>query len=187
MSPDEKQVLTEWLVLAARGGDESAFRNLHQLWQGDLRRFAAVRLGQPAAADEVAAEAWLSIARGLHRLDDPACFPRWAMRIIERRCADWIRRQQRERRNAEAIKAEAEELGPAAAPTDPEPREDVLRLRRAIACLPAEPRELLHLYYELGRGVAEIAEIVSLPAGTVKSRLFSLRETLRQQLERTSS
>lgn len=185
MTPEAKQTLTEWLVLAAAGGDEAAFRDLHALWRSDLRRLAVVRVERAVAADEVMAEAWVAIARGLHRLDDPACFPRWAMRIVERRCADWIRRQQRERKNAEAIEADPAALAPAS-PAEPEPADDVHRLRLAIAGLPAEPRELLHLYYELGRSVAEIAEIVDLPPGTVKSRLFSLRDNLRQQLERKS-
>lgn len=63
----------------------------------------------------------------------------------------------------------------------------MLALRQAITLLPAEQRELLHLFYELGRSVAEIAEILDVPAGTVKSRLFSVREILKQKLERIPS
>ena len=37
-------MLTEWLVLAAQGGDEAAFRDLHDLWRADLRRLALARL-----------------------------------------------------------------------------------------------------------------------------------------------
>lgn len=184
MNPDSRQALTEWLVLAAAGGDESAFRQLHALWRADLHRLALVRVERPVAADEVTAEAWLAIARGLGRLDDPACFPRWAMRIVERRAADWVRRQQRDRRRAETLRGEAEVLAPE--PPAAEPGDDVLRLRAAIGRLTVENRELLHLYYELGRSVAEIAEILDLAPGTVKSRLFSLREDLRQRLERKS-
>src|SRR5512141_2682476 len=98
MKRDARQVLTEWLVLAAQGGSETAFTDLHGVWRADLRRLALVRAERPAAADEVLTEVWLAIARGLHRLDDPACFPRWAFRIVERRCADWIRQRSLARR-----------------------------------------------------------------------------------------
>jgi RNA polymerase sigma-70 factor (ECF subfamily) len=184
MNPDPKQVLTEWLVLAAQGGDESAFRDLHDLWQADLRRLALVRVERAEAADEVLAEVWLDIARGLQRLDDPACFPRWAFRIVERRGADWIRRRGLDRRRETAALNEADTLAPAPASVAvAEPSAGVQHLRAAIAGLPVEQRELLHLFYDLERSVAEIAEILGVPAGTVKSRLYSVRETLRQQLE----
>jgi RNA polymerase sigma factor (sigma-70 family) len=183
MNPDAKQILTEWLVLAAQGGSETAFRDLHDLWRSDLRRLALVQVERPEAADEVLAEVWVAIARGLSRIDDPACFPRWAFRIVERRCADWIRRRGLERERQILAQREVASL----APVQPEePSEGTLRLRSLINALPAAQRELLHLFYELDRSVSEIAEILAVPPGTVKSRLFSARETLRQQLERNS-
>lgn len=184
MQTDRRQVLTEWLVLTAQAGGEAAFRDLHALWSGDLRRLALVRVERAEAADEVLAEAWVDIARGLGRLDDPACFPRWAFRIVERRCADWIRRRWRERRRLAETEQEAELLAPSAMAETNAPSDDVLRLRAAIKRLPPDARELLHLFYDLGRGVAEIAEILGVPAGTVKSRLFTVRETLKRHIER---
>ncbi len=185
MNPDPKQVLTELLVLSAQGGSEPAFRDLYELWTADLRRMALVRVERPDAADEVMAEAWVAIARSLARLNDPSCFPRWAFRIVERRCADWIRRAGFERhREAAAINA-ADELAPApiAGLGANEPTDEIIALRGAVGRLPAESRNLLHLFYELGRSIAEIAEILGIPPGTVKSRLFSIRETLKHQLE----
>ena len=88
MIRDAKQVLTELLVFEAQRGSERAFRDLHDLWQADLRRMALVRLEKPEAADDVLTNVWLAIARGLPRLDDPACFPRWAFQIVQRRAAD---------------------------------------------------------------------------------------------------
>lgn len=182
MNREPKQVLTELLVLQAQAGDEAAFRRLHELWRGDLRRLALAWVEQPVAAEEVGAEVWLDIARGLHRLEDPARFPAWAMRIVQRRSADWVRQRSRDRRREVTAAGNAEELAPAAGPA--EPADEVLRLRQAIGLLPGDKRELLHLFYDLGRSVAEVAEILGLAPGTVKSRLFSVREILKQQLER---
>jgi RNA polymerase sigma-70 factor (ECF subfamily) len=184
MNPDAKQVLTEWLVLSVQGGEEKAFRDLYELWRADLWRLALVRVEHPHAADEVTADVWQAIVRGVARLDDPACFPRWAFRIVERRSTDWIRRRTLERQRAETVATEAENL--AAAPAAAESSDEIQRLKAVIARLPAEQRELLHLFYELGRTVAEIAEILDIPPGTVKSRLHSVREALRQKLESKS-
>lgn len=187
MNRDARQVLTEWLVLAARDGDETAFRELHALWRADVQRLALGRIERREFADEIVQDAWIDIARGLPRLEDPACFPRWALRIVERRCADWIRRRQRERQRATVAAEETDLLASAAAPMPAELPDEIVRLRAAVAQLPPAERELLQLYYELGRSVAEIAEILRVPAGTVKSRLFALRESLKQTLERIPS
>jgi RNA polymerase sigma factor (sigma-70 family) len=183
MNRDAKQVLTEWLVLEAQRGSETAFRELHALWGADFRRLAQVRVERAEGAAEVANDAWLAIARGLPRLGDPACFPRWAFRIVERRGADWIRRRAAERRRETLAIDQAGELAPAPLASAP-PDEETLELRAAIARLPVEKRELLHLYYDLGRSIAEISEVAGVPAGTVKSRLYSIRENLKQVLER---
>lgn len=189
MNADAKQALTELLVLEAQQGSEAAFRRLHELWRGDLRRMALVRVERDVAADEVMTDVWLGIARGLRRLDDPACFPRWAFRIVERRSRDWVRQRTRERRREELVRGEPEALAPVAEPAagDGDASEAVAALRAVIRLLPAEQQELLHLHYELGRSVAEIAEIFAIPAGTVKSRLFAVREALKLKMQRTPS
>jgi len=110
MNREPKQVLTELLVLQAQAGDETAFRLLHELWRGDLRRLALARVEQPVAAEEVGAEVWLDIARGLTRLDEPGRFPAWACRTVWCRGADWVRCRQRERRRESAARQEAERL-----------------------------------------------------------------------------
>lgn len=181
MNRDQKQVFTEWLILSAQAGEESAFKDLHDLWSGDLRRFALSRTERPEAADEVANDAWVAIARGLRVLDDPACFPRWAFRIVERRAADWVRGQCLHRRREVTAAAEADRLAPAE--VNVAPTEEVLKLREAVAQLPNADRELVQLYYVLERSVSEIAEVLAIPAGTVKSRLFSVRESLKRILE----
>ncbi len=186
MNRDSKQVLTEFLVYSAQNRNDAVFQDLYDLWHADLRRFCVSRIGGADGADEIMSDAWLSIARGLGRLDDPACFPRWAFRIVENRCVDWIRSRTLARRREAAAASEADRLAPApAGPVDPP--EEVLRLREAISTLPEEQRQLLHLYYDANRSVAEIADVLDVAVGTVKSRLSSLREALKQILERKIS
>ena len=179
---DARQILTELLVLRAQNGDSQAFTDLHALWSGDLLRLAAAHVRENRHAKEITQDAWISIARGLGRLEDPACFPRWAFRILDRRCSDWIRRRQVERERTEPLSEEH----PALAEPHPSGSEsdDVGSLKAAIARLDLPSRKLLHLFYDADLTVAEIAEVLDVPVGTVKSRLFVLRESLRTQLER---
>jgi RNA polymerase sigma-70 factor (ECF subfamily) len=187
MIRDSRQVLTEFLVLDAQRGSERAFRDLHELWQPDLRRMVRVRVDHADSVDDVLTEVWLAIARGLSALDDPACFPRWAFQIVQRRSADWIRKRMRDRRLEETALAEAEQLAPAALSPEPEPTDEVSAIRAAILQLPSDQQQLLHLHYQLERSIAEIAAVLAIPPGTVKSRLFSVRETLKRKLERKNS
>jgi len=182
MKRDRRQILTEFLVLSAQSGKEAAFGQLHELWSADFRRLALGRMQKIDEVDVVTQEAWLAIARGVQKLDDPACFPRWAFRIVERRAADWIRRRQSERTHAEAWQREQEvQLAESKEESSNEVGD---RVKRAIAGLEPGGRELVYLYYQAERSVAEISAILGVPAGTVKSRLFKARETIKNQIER---
>lgn len=183
MKRDARQILTELLVLRAQGGDEEAFRKLHELWRDDIKRMAIARLGNQQSGTEVAQDAWIGIARGLARLNDPACFPRWALLIVQRKAADWIRLRQRER-SAQSSAAQVELFCEAVSSSE---RGGLAELSEAIQGLDREARVLLSLYYEGGRSVAEISEILTVPVGTVKSRLNTVRERLRNKIERISS
>lgn len=185
MNRDAKHVLTEYQVLQAQNGSEAAFRELYALWHGDLQRYLTAKLGSTAAAEEVAQEAWIDLARSLSRLDDPGAFARWAFQIAARRAADWIRRQQRDRRHLTAWEANPEAVLPVAerAPDALGESEEQAALRAALQQLPAATREVLHLFYHAEFSIAAIAETLDLPPGTVKSRLFAARAQLKQQLE----
>ena len=73
-SPDT--VLDEMLVLQAKGGDAEALSTLIERWQPRLYRHAVQLTSRHDVAADVTQESWLAVARGIRRLDDPACFPR---------------------------------------------------------------------------------------------------------------
>jgi RNA polymerase sigma factor (sigma-70 family) len=175
MDRDAETVLDEYLVLVAQGGSADAFRRLAARWTPRLLRHARrVLLDADAAADAVQ-DAWVAIAKGLKRLDDPARFAGWAFAITNRRCVDEIRRRQRGRALV-AAEATVEPL-PAG---DPDGRLD---LAAALERLPPDQRLLVSLFYGEGLSVEEIAHAHRIPPGTVKSRLHAIRQTLKTYLE----
>jgi RNA polymerase sigma-70 factor (ECF subfamily) len=180
MKRDSRQVYTEYLVLQAQGGSESAFRELFELWSADFNRLARVQVRHDDAVEDVTQNAWISIAKGLQRLEDPPCFPSWAFRILHRRSADWIRKQQKDRHRKEVLEKQSLDSNQDSSHAD----DQLTVLKEQIAQLDPQARSLLHLFYETGLSVAEIDEVLNVPSGTVKSRLYTLRKKLKQCMER---
>jgi RNA polymerase sigma-70 factor (ECF subfamily) len=127
-------------------------------------------------ARDVVQETWIGAIRGLRGLRDPARFPTWIYGIATRKCADAIRAKARRRR----IDARSEVAGPVQEALSPEHQID---LATAIRGLPPTHRAVIHLFYGAEMSVEEIASILKIPSGTVKSRLHHAREALRFQLD----
>jgi RNA polymerase sigma factor (sigma-70 family) len=173
-----EQVVDEMLVLAAQAGRVDAFELLAERWHPRLLRHALRLTEDPEGAREAVQEAWLAVARGLDRLQDPACFGSWALRITGRRCVDWISLRQRTRRRT----AKFDDCAAHSAAT-PTRHEDLARVRDALRLLDPARRALMAMFYVEGLSVAEIARALGVPVGTVKSRLYHARERLRAALE----
>lgn len=173
------EIYDEWLVLRAQGRDREALGALVNRWQPRLLRHALRLTGQADAAADVLQEAWLAIVRGLRRLDDPARFPAWAYRIVTNKCADWVRRAARRRAGTRPLDEE-----PAAPEPPPGPEPEIAALRRALGRLEPQRRAILSMFYLDEMSVRQIAEALSLPVGTVKSRLHHARHHLQEILER---
>ena len=177
MRRDPGTVLDEWLVASVKTGSEAAFGQLVSRWTPRLLRHASRLLGDIDHAQDAVQDAWIAAARGLRRLEDPARFPAWMFALVSRRCADRVRRSVRDRRLAVKV---AELRGPRVELNGADQRLD---LRQAIAGLPVEQRLVVSLHYGEGFGIDEIAAAHGLPSGTVKSRLFAARQTLKTFLE----
>ncbi len=173
-------ILDELLVLKTQGGDVAALNVLAKRWHPKLLRQAVRLTGEADGGADVAQEAWLAIVRSLRRLQDPGRFRAWAYRIVSRKATDWIRTRVRRRRLDEQVALEADD-----AQAEP-PGDEVDRVRQSLAGLPADRRALLAMYYVEGMTVGEISEALSIPRGTVKSRLFHARNRLRATLEEPS-
>lgn len=196
MTQHTHQVLTELLVLRAQGGQRDAIGLLVRMWHDRLLRHARRTTGTEDAALDVLQEAWLEICRGLHQLDDPARFGPWAYRIVTRRCARWVHKQQRRRaverahfeqarvEQAHLEQAQANEHRERTSEADAVERSDTAdAVRTALRHLPTEQQAILELRYVEGFGIEQIATALGIAAGTVKSRLFHARQHLKAILQ----
>ncbi len=176
-----ERICDEILVLRCQQGDTEAYAQLVDRWQERLWRHAWRLTGDENAAWDAMQEAWIGISRGLHRLEDAAAFRTWAYQIVGNKCRDLIRREQQRRRTLEAYS----EQTPCTEQEASDPPQHA-SLAEALGRLSGDDRAILALRYQEEFDTAEIAEILKIPAGTVKSRLHYARKRLRKYLEETS-
>jgi RNA polymerase sigma-70 factor (ECF subfamily) len=113
-------------------------------------------------------------------LNDPARFRPWVYQIVTRKAEDWIARNVKTRqRRAQMSVAEPEQES---APS----REESDEIRTLLAGLPNQSRAVLTLHYLEGLPIAEIAEVLGIPPGTVKSRLHAARNELKALWQQAS-
>lgn len=178
MTRSPEQIRDEILVLRCQDGDEDAFAELVSRWQRRLYAHALQLTGRPDVARDAVQETWIAIIRGLPQLHDPASFGGFAHRILSRRCADSSRGQGRRAKLARAISDAGSRVSQPTAERD----SDSSRVREALAGLPAERRAVLALHYLNELSVPEIARILRVPQGTIKSRLHDARAHLERAL-----
>lgn len=173
MQRSAKQILDEWLVVSSQIGDRKAFHRLIERWYPRLLAQARGQVRDHDGAADVVQEALVIVAKDIHRLKDPAAFPHWLYRIVYRRGCDWICQRQRQRREAQALTLETDI-------TVSDNDEEVVR--QGLKSLDNEHYQTMRLFYLEGFSLVEIGEIMSVPVGTVKSRLFNARQKLKDIL-----
>jgi len=175
-TPDQTD--TELATAAARG-DGDAFGTLVERYGLAARRVARAVLGPGDDADDAAQDGFIAAWRAIERFDATRPFRPWLMRIVTNAALDLVRR--RKVRRAVAI-SETVELRQISA--DRRAEDAIFRERFAVAlnALPERQRVAVVLFDAEGYGHAEIAEVLGVPEGTVRSYVFHARRALRQAL-----
>ncbi len=173
MADHREELVDELLVMDAQSGRVKAMEMLVSRYQRRLWRYACRLTGSPEAAWDVTQESWLGIVRGISRLSDPARFRPWAYRIVTNKANDWLRKSVRTRQlsaDMDAAPRQGDEHQAAGTAAD---------LHSVLHRLSGRSRAVLTLHYLEGFGLADIARILRVPRGTVKSRLHTARNELK--------
>ena len=167
------------LATRARAGDRAAFGQLVERFAPQARRVARAVLQDPHDADDAAQDAFLAALVKLDQYDPRRPFGPWLMRIVANAATD--RRRRRTVRQVEPLAPELTGGGPR---PDREAEQSALgdRLRAALAELPERRRIAVVLFDVDGYSHAEIAQILGIPEGTVRSEVFHARRRLRELL-----
>lgn len=179
------------LIEQAQKGDVGAFTQLVSTYQGRIFGFARAFTSDPHEASDLTQEALIKIYRSLGSFRYQSSLLTWMFRIVKNVFLDHQKsRRQRERRRETPLEAtsEGELFDPQSGERSPEARllrdEERQALWATLAELPENFRTVLVLCDMQGLTYEEIAAIVAVPVGTVKSRLNRGRDALRELLEK---
>jgi RNA polymerase sigma factor (sigma-70 family) len=185
-SAEPAEARDEDLLRRVAGGDEHAFRELFSRYASVAHALAFRLVRHAHVAEEIVQEAFLALWRSPDRYDRTRGSVRaWLMGTVHHRAVDAVRREQAQRRRVEQAVA----LG---APFTEDPIDDVLSaidlprdrrlIRKALAELPGEQRDVIQQMYFDGMSQSQIAERSGLPLGTVKSRTLLAMRRLRSMI-----
>jgi len=177
----------EELLVRIRAGDDGAFRELFARYAALANALAFRLVRQAQVAEEIVQEAFLAVWRTPQRYDRSRGSVRaWLLGTVHHRAVDAVRREESQRRRADRM-----------ASVDPgrveDPSDDVVAaidlprdrrlVRKALADLPDEQRDVIERMYFEGQSQSQIAERTGLPLGTVKSRTLLAMRRLRERLQ----
>ena len=169
------------LISRARGGDREAFGELVEQYRDNVYRLAYRMCGNAYDADEAAQEAFVAAWRALPNFRGDAKFSTWLYRLTTNAAIDVMRREKRHQTvgDGEMIEVADDADSPQETVERTEQQEAV---QEALATLSEEYREVLLLRYMEELDYAEIAEVLQLPSGTVKSRINRAKAALKNAL-----
>jgi RNA polymerase sigma-70 factor (ECF subfamily) len=166
------------LLVRAQHGDEEAFASLAVAVCGRLHAVAHRILRDIELAEDATQQALLTIWRDLPQLRDPARFDAWSYRLLVRACYAERRRTR--------VWAPNLRLLPVDEPAEAEGLSAVVdrdQLERGFRRLSIDHRAVVVLHHYVDLPLDQVAEILGVPIGTVRSRLFHAMRGLRAALE----
>jgi RNA polymerase sigma factor (sigma-70 family) len=170
------------LAVRCQLGERVAFDELISRWHEPLWRYLRHLSSSDDVARDLAQDVWIRVFRGIARLRDPAKLRSWLFGVARNVAMDQLRSQY-----SQMPRAEVDLDSIAADVPDVNLEEEFTTLEQGLESLPIVEREALTLFYLRELSLEEIANLIELPVGTVKSRLFRARQMLRRALngERT--
>jgi len=182
------------LLRRAQQGDYDAFEDLHASLAPGIGRFVRRTIGDRQEAEDVVQDTLLALYLNLSRIDPVEKLRPYVFRIARNRCYDVLRREGRYEEVSMDVDPDEENLNVRVsfeiADERATPPEEVahwlllqLEVREAMDSLPELQRQTLMLYAEEELTYAEIAEVMGVNIGTIKSRLFHAKKNLRARLK----
>jgi RNA polymerase sigma-70 factor (ECF subfamily) len=165
---------------AARGGVE-AYNLLVSRWEKRVYNYLLRITGNREDALDLAQDVFLKAYQNLRKLDDPGRFAPWLYRIAHNEAYSMFRKRRPET-DVEGVPPEATGTGITVGGSSVFPIELSLAVSSALGRLSPEQRESVVLKIYQGFKFEEMAEILSCPVSTIKSRLYTALELLKMEL-----
>lgn len=172
------------LIAAAQAGDRRALDQLLRAHYSQVYAICRRMTGNDHDALDAAQDALIALTRGIQRYDGRASFSTWSYRVTTNACLDELRRRKRRPTPDDELELDGRPGGP---PALDQTVTDRLTIDDALTTLPTEFRAPVVLRDVLGLDYAEIAEVLDIPPGTVRSRIARGRRALAGEIGRNQS
>ena len=181
------------LVALAKKGDQDAFSRLVEANQNKIYSLALRMTGSPEDGADLAQEAFLRAWRSLPSFQEESSFSTWLYKLTSNLCIDFLRKEKRRKAVVTTVSLDddQDESPPVEVPdhrftpeAEVERRELRAAMSRALKTMSEEHRQILILREVEGLSYTEIAQLLDVEEGTVKSRLARARISLRNILQK---
>lgn len=183
MNSPRKAIYNELLVLRCQQGEEAAWEELVSLWEKRLFYYIRRLIEDEQETWQILQEVWLRVLQGIGKLREPRSLPKWLYAIARHTAMSHLRQVYTQK----TIVATSE--APPNAGTDDDLFRfiDAEQVHYGLGRISLAHREVLTLFFLQDLSVDDIAELLEVPAGTVKSRLYYARRALRSVLEKENT
>ena len=173
------------LLERARAGDADAFAGLVRRFETPTYHFVLRLVRRPAVAEDLSQDVFLRLWQNLGRIEDAALLGSWLRRVASNAVIDHWRKEDARRRRIKALREHPIARRVVRPSRRMETQEAMDAVRAALDTLPAKLRSVLLLRTVEGLRYEELADILGISIGAVRSRLFRARQELLGALKRS--
>jgi len=167
------------LVFRLQRRDELAFQELVNQWEPRLYYYLRRIIGDENAVWDILQETWLSVFEGIRKLKDPLRFPTWLYQISHNKAVSYLRKENKHTQMTNEQMVKYSEKNTAISVV----KEQAELVHELLGKLKLAHREVLVLYFLEGFSMREMAQIIGVSEGTVKSRLYYAKNKLCEALK----
>jgi RNA polymerase sigma-70 factor, ECF subfamily len=177
--PDRQLLESALFVVRCQRGDPSAFEGIVRLWETSL--FYYLRRLAPTEADawEMLQDTWLKVFRSISTLRDPQSLPAFLYKTARNTALSRLRQRDFQQQQ---INSDSSEVHDESSSDDISAFDNAEEVHRALDQLPILQREALTLYFLEDLSLDEMATLLGVPLGTVKSRIHYAKIAMRKLL-----
>jgi len=177
----ESQTQLENIIVRCKSGQREAFEQLFELYQPRLKYYVRRLANSGSETEDILQNIWITVFRKINKLRDNSSFSVWLYRIARNEVFG------RFRQNDKLLELPQEKKLPEYNDDNHEfSAEDAQKLHNALNKIQPYHREVLTLSFMEQMNYQQIAEVVGCSIGTVRSRIFYAKQSLRKEMERNN-
>jgi len=175
----KEAIYYELLVLRCRQGRKGALEELVRNWEKRLFYYIHRLVDDEQDVWQILQETWVKVLGGIGKLREPRRLPAWLYSIARNTAISHLRR----RYNREILLGQNEDICDVEDDKVDLSLEDAEQIHYGLGRLSLHHREVMTLFFLQDLRVEEIAEVLAIPSGTVRSRLYYAKRALKNILE----